>query len=83
MIKRPLVSIVIPFYNEEGAVFGFHEAITRALANLTEFDFEFICINDGSSDNTAEVLDRLAAVHLRLRVVHLAQNQIAVTAQEF
>jgi glycosyltransferase involved in cell wall biosynthesis len=42
MNKRPLISIVIPFYNEEGSVFGFHEAITKALANLSEYDFEFI-----------------------------------------
>ena len=34
-----------------------------------------IAINDGSSDNTGEVLDRLAAQHEKLRVVHLAQNQ--------
>ncbi|MCP5928344.1 glycosyltransferase, partial [Klebsiella pneumoniae] len=36
---------------------------------------EVIAINDGSSDNTGEVLDRLAAQHEKLRVVHLAQNQ--------
>lgn len=34
-----------------------------------------IAINDGSSDNTGEVLDRLAMQHEKLRVVHLAQNQ--------
>lgn len=37
--------------------------------------FEVIAINDGSSDHTAEVLNRLAKQHEKLRVVHLAQNQ--------
>ncbi|WP_123580103.1 glycosyltransferase family 2 protein, partial [Pseudomonas protegens] len=38
-------------------------------------NIEVIAINDGSKDNTAEVLDRLAAQDPRLRVLHLAQNQ--------
>ena len=74
MIKRPLVSIVVPFYNEEGAVFGFHDAITLALANLTEFDFEFICINDGSSDNTLVELLECAAKDPRYLVLELSRN---------
>lgn len=74
MNKRPLVSIVIPFYNEEGAVFGFHEAITQALANSTEFDFEFICVNDGSSDNTLGELLACAGKDSRYIVLELSRN---------
>jgi len=74
MNKRPLVSIVIPFYNEEGSVFGFHEAITRELATLPEFDFELICVNDGSSDNTLTEL--LECVHKdpRYIILELSRN---------
>ena len=43
-------------------------------------EFEVIAINDGSRDNTAEVLDRLAAAIPSLRVVHLATNQGKATA---
>ena len=74
MNKRPLVSIVIPFYNEEGSVFSFHEAITKALANLTEYDFEFICINDGSSDKTLGELLECVAVDPRYIVLELSRN---------
>jgi glycosyltransferase involved in cell wall biosynthesis len=74
MNKRPLVSIVIPFYNEEGSVFGFHEAITKALANLTEYDFEFICINDGSSDNTLSELLECVDRDPRYTVLELSRN---------
>jgi biofilm PGA synthesis N-glycosyltransferase PgaC len=38
------------------------------------FSFEVIAINDGSHDNTAEVLDKLTGEIPRLRVVHLAKN---------
>lgn len=67
----PPVSILVPCFNEGDNA---EETISHALAtNYPEF--EVIAINDGSKDNTAEVLDRLAARHDRLRVVHLAQNQ--------
>lgn len=67
----PPVSILIPCYNEgENA----EETIRHALA-LEYPEFEVIAINDGSRDATGDVLDRLAAQHARLRVVHLARNQ--------
>ena len=47
----------------------------RASARADYPEFEVIAINDGSADDTGEVLDALAAQHPRLRVVHLAQNQ--------
>ena len=67
----PPVSVLIPCYNEGDNA---EETLAHALA-LDYPDFEVIAINDGSKDNTAEVLERMAAQHPRLRVVHLAQNQ--------
>jgi len=67
----PPVSVLIPSYNEgENAA----ETLSHALA-LDYPEFEVIAINDGSKDDTGEVLERMAARHPRLRVVHLAQNQ--------
>lgn len=71
LVGEPLVSILIPCFNEgEHAV----ETIRAALAQRYS-SIEVIAINDGSSDDTAEVLDRLASDEPRLRVLHLAQNQ--------
>lgn len=68
---QPLISILIPCYNEgENAA----ETIGAALAQRYPH-IEVIAINDGSRDNTAAVLNDLAAREQRLRVVHLAQNQ--------
>ena len=67
----PLVAVLIPCFNEGDNA---EETISHAL-KLDYPNFEVIAINDGSSDNTAEVLNRLAHQHERLRVVHLAQNQ--------
>lgn len=67
----PPVSVLIPCYNEgENA----QETLSHALA-LDYPEFEVIAINDGSADDTGEVLERMALRHPRLRVVHLAQNQ--------
>ncbi|PZT87265.1 MAG: poly-beta-1,6 N-acetyl-D-glucosamine synthase [Acinetobacter sp.] len=67
----PMVAVLIPCFNEGNNA---EETISHALS-LDYPNFEVIAINDGSSDNTAEVLDRLAERFEKLRVVHLAQNQ--------
>ncbi|MBO3671830.1 poly-beta-1,6 N-acetyl-D-glucosamine synthase [Acinetobacter soli] len=67
----PMVAVLVPCFNEGDNA---EETITHALG-LDYPNFEVIAINDGSSDNTAEVLNRLAEQNEKLRVVHLAQNQ--------
>ena len=74
MNKRPLVSIVIPFYNEEGSVLGFHQAIAKAISNLHAYDFEIICINDGSTDNTLHELLECVDKDPRYIVIELSRN---------
>jgi len=72
----PPISILVPCYNEADNA---EETLsTAAAADYPEF--EVIAINDGSRDNTAAVLNRLAAEIPRLRVVHLARNQGKATA---
>jgi biofilm PGA synthesis N-glycosyltransferase PgaC len=67
----PPISVLIPCFNEEENA---EETITHALA-LDYPELEVIAINDGSRDGTAAVLERLAGLHPRLRVIHLAENQ--------
>jgi biofilm PGA synthesis N-glycosyltransferase PgaC len=72
----PPISILVPCYNE-----GENAEETLATASAVDYpEFEVIAINDGSRDNTAEVLDRLVTKIPRLRVVHLAKNQGKATA---
>jgi biofilm PGA synthesis N-glycosyltransferase PgaC len=65
------VSVLVPCFNEADTA----EETLRALAAQAYPALEIIAINDGSSDATAEVLDRLLQEIPRLRVVHLARNQ--------
>ncbi|RYC40518.1 poly-beta-1,6-N-acetyl-D-glucosamine synthase [Pectobacterium zantedeschiae] len=68
---RPLVSILIPCYNEGPNVC---ETIEAALAQRYTH-IEVIAVNDGSNDSTGDELDRLAGQYDKLRVIHLAHNQ--------
>ncbi len=69
MSARPVLSVVMPAYNEEGA-------IEAATAEVREFVLdriagsELVVVNDGSRDQTGELLDRIAATDPRIRVVH-------------
>src|SRR5690606_18879806 len=68
---EPLVTVLVPCYNEveNGA-----ETLLAAL-NQNYSNVEVIAINDGSRDGTGDMLDDMALLHDRLRVLHLAQNQ--------
>ena len=67
----PRVSLIVPCHNEGDNA---RETI-KYLANQDYPDFEVIAINDGSKDNTGEILDELKEQYPCLRVIHLAQNQ--------
>ncbi|WAH60330.1 glycosyltransferase family 2 protein [Pseudomonas silvicola] len=83
MHARKLVSIVVPFFNEGENVKTFHTSISSVLEKLSDFEFEIVCIDDGSRDNTLEHLVSIAAVDSRYKVLELSRNygkEAALTA---
>lgn len=73
----PSVSIIVPCHNESENI---RETIDHLL-RLNYPDYEIIAVNDGSTDNTAEILNQLAVDQARVRVVHLKHNRGKQTAQ--
>jgi len=72
---KELVSVVIPFYNEEENVAPLAERIAAVFASLPDYDYECLFVNDGSKDGTRAEIERLHAADPRIRPVHLVENR--------
>jgi glycosyltransferase involved in cell wall biosynthesis len=78
----PVLSVVVPAYNEEAVLAAFHRRLTAALDRLGE-PAEILFVNDGSRDRTKSVLDTLRAADPRVAVLDLSRNfgkEVALTA---
>ncbi|UXY15707.1 glycosyltransferase family 2 protein [Chitiniphilus purpureus] len=79
----PLLSIVVPCYNEEEVIGETMKRLTAFCAELRDLEVELIFIDDGSRDRTRALLRSFAQEDPRIRVIGFARNfghQIAVTA---
>ncbi|TDN70541.1 glycosyltransferase family 2 protein [Paraburkholderia sp. BL10I2N1] len=70
----PLLSLVVPFYNEEEMISKFFEATLPVLESLDSLTFEIVCVNDGSRDNTLCQLLQRSVADSRIRVIDLTRN---------
>nr|QGT50863.1 hypothetical protein Elusimicrob2101_1260 [uncultured Elusimicrobia bacterium] len=71
----PAISVLIPVYNAE----KYLEACLNSLSNQTFTDFEIICLDDGSQDSSAKVMQAVARREPRLRIVTQSNAGVAVT----
>ena len=63
---RPKVSVLLPVYNEE----RFLEQAAESILRQTESSFELITVDDGSTDGSRALLERLAARDRRIKLLH-------------
>ena len=68
-----LISIVVPAYNEQEVLEEFHRQVGAVLDGLDD-DTEFVFVDDGSRDRTAEIMRDLATSDPRVRAVLLSRN---------
>ncbi|MGN1195709.1 MAG: glycosyltransferase family 2 protein [Acutalibacteraceae bacterium] len=71
-----LISVVIPVYNSQKTV----SRCIKSVLNQTQNNLEIIAVNDGSSDKSGEILDKLAESDDRIKVIH-QENQGSVAAR--
>ena len=81
---RPVVSIVVPLYNEAGNIRPLLERLGAVAARLgDEADFEIVLVNDGSTDGTLAAIREEMRRRPHLVLVNLSRNfghQLAATA---
>lgn len=69
----PSISVIIPVYNVE----KYLERCLDSVLNQSFHDIEVICVDDGSTDSSSEILDRYAVKDTRIRVIHQENRGIA------
>lgn len=79
---RPMLSLIVPMYNEAQSIDLFMQRVLPVLHSLTE-NWEIICVDDGSRDHTLACLKALSAQDARIRYVSFSRNfgkEAALTA---
>ncbi len=67
------ISVIVPLYNEEESLPELYDWIERVM-NEHHFSFEVIFVNDGSTDHSWEVIERLSEAHERVRGIKFRRN---------
>ncbi|HOE04975.1 MAG TPA: glycosyltransferase family 2 protein [Bacteroidales bacterium] len=77
------ISVVLPVYNEQNNIEALSREIISVLGNLQFSRLELVFVNDGSIDNSLQIIKQLSANDKRIKYIDLSRNfghQIAITA---
>ena len=77
------ISIIIPMYYEEDVVQECYNRMTKVMKELTKYEYEIVCVNDGSKDKTLDILEEIARQDKKIKILSFSRNfghQAAVTA---
>ena len=77
------LSIVVPLYNEEEVIMECYNRISIVCNSIENYEYEIIFVNDGSKDNTMEILEKITNMNRSVKAISFSRNfghQCAVTA---
>ena len=69
-----LITVIVPCYNEEESLPLFYKEIVKVSKTMKEVSFEFLFVNDGSKDDTLNILRKLSKKDKRVRYVSFSRN---------
>ena len=72
--KNKTISLIIPCFNEEESIPLFYEEADRVSKEMKNITFEMIFVNDGSRDNTLNILKDLSKKDKRVRFISFSRN---------
>ena len=67
------ISLVVPCYNEEEVIEKFYDEVLKVKKSMPKVDFEIIFINDGSKDNTLDIMRKLSNNNI-VRYISFSRN---------
>jgi glycosyltransferase involved in cell wall biosynthesis len=70
---EPLISLIVPVFNEQDVIEIFLDK-TSSVMEQAGLDYEYLFVNDGSTDETLARLIELSAVNPRIRIINLSRN---------
>ncbi len=73
MSKRPKISVIIPIYNVE----AYLSRCIESVIGQTMLDIEIICVNDGTKDNSVDIVKRYMTFEPRIRLVEKENGGLA------
>jgi len=76
--KRMYASIIIPCFNAEKYL---DEAIDSVINNNCKYNYEIICIDDGSTDKTSKIIDAYCKKYINIKKIRFTKNKGLSTAR--
>lgn len=73
-MRKNIISIVVPCYNEEESLPFFYEEATKQFKEIDNAEFEFIFVDDGSKDGTLIKLRELSKIDKRVKYISFSRN---------
>lgn len=68
------ISLFTPCYNEEGNVYEMYKRVTEVMKTLPQYEYEYILIDNCSTDNTPNILRKIASEDKRIKVIFNLKN---------
>lgn len=73
-LAKKKISIIVSMYNEEDSLDSFISAIKKNLQKLSNYDYELVCIDDGSTDKTYALLQNYAKKDSHIKIIKFSRN---------
>lgn len=68
------ISLIVPCYNEEDSLSAFYGELTKVSESMTDYEFEYLFIDDGSHDKTLDIIKSFARNDARVKYISFSKN---------
>ena len=66
---KKLVTILVPAYNEQEVLYMLYDRLKKIMDENSKYDFEVLFVNDGSKDNTLNLLEEIAKNNNKVKII--------------